>query len=177
MIEVTVDSIRVSLMSQQRIVVLKERGGERQLVIWIGHAEADAITLKLQGHDVPRPMTHDLLRSVVEDLGATLDNVYIHDLRDDTYYATLVLDQDGRRIEVDARPSDSIALAIRAESPIFVADSIMDRVGISPSDEEPAAAAAPRGPEEGQDLGVFRDFLETLDLDDLGGEEDPPRKR
>lgn len=177
MIEVTVDSIRVSLVSQQRIVVLKERGGDRQLVIWIGHAEADAITLKLQGHEVPRPMTHDLLKSVLEDLGATLDHVYIHDLRDDTYFAHLVLDHDGKRIEVDARPSDSIALAIRAESPIFVADAIMERVGISPSEEEPASAAAAAPAEEGADLGVFREFLESLDLDDLGGEEDPPRKR
>lgn len=175
MIEVTVDSIRVSLVSQQRIVVLKERGGDRQLVIWIGHAEADAITLKLQGHEVPRPMTHDLLKAVIEDLGATLDHVYIHDLRDDTYFATLVLDQDGRRVEVDARPSDSIALAIRAESPIFVADAIMDRVGITPSEEEPTPSAGASG--EREDLGVFRDFLETLDLDDLGGEEEPPRKR
>src|SRR3954463_6929188 len=99
MIEVTVDSIRVSLVSQQRIVVLKEKGGDRQLVIWIGHAEADAITLKLQGHEVPRPLTHDLLKLVIESLGATLEYVHIHDLREDTYIALLVLDQKGKRIE------------------------------------------------------------------------------
>jgi uncharacterized protein len=170
MIEVIVDSIRVSLVSQQRIVVLKEKGGDRQLVIWIGHAEADAITLKLQGHEVPRPMTHDLLKSVIEDLGGSLEYVHIHDLRDDTYVADLVVEQNGRKVEIDARSSDSIALAIRAQVPIFVADSIMDRASIAPTEEEPAAA-----PEEDEKLGVFRDFLETLDLD-LGDEENP-RKR
>lgn len=170
MIEVIVDSIRVSLVSQQRIVVLKEKGGDRQLVIWIGHAEADAITLKLQGHEVPRPMTHDLLKSVIEDLGGSLEYVHIHDLRDDTYVADLVVEQSGRKVEIDARSSDSIALAIRAQVPIFVADSIMDRASIAPSEEEPTPA-----PEEDEKLGVFRDFLETLDLD-LGDEENP-RKR
>lgn len=170
MIEVIVDSIRVSLVSQQRIVVLKEKGGDRQLVIWIGHAEADSITLKLQGHEVPRPMTHDLLKSVIEDLGGSLEYVHIHDLRDDTYVADLVVEQSGRKVEIDARSSDSIALAIRAQVPIFVADSIMDRASIAPTEEEPTAA-----PEEDEKLGVFRDFLETLDLD-LGDEENP-RKR
>ncbi len=174
MIEVIVDSIRVSLVSQQRIVVLREKGGDRQLVIWIGHAEADAITLKLQGHEVPRPMTHDLLKNVIEDLGASLEYIHIHELRDDTYFAHLVLEQRGRRLEIDARPSDSIALAIRAQAPIFVAETIMDRVGIAPTEEEPTPAAAEEGEEQ---LGVFRDFLETLDLDDLGGEEEAPRKR
>ena len=174
MIEVIVDSIRVSLVSQQRIVVLREKGSDRQLVIWIGHAEADSITLKLQGHEVPRPMTHDLLNNVIHDLGAKLEYIHIHDLRDDTYFALLVLDQNGQRVEIDARPSDSIALAIRAQAPIFVAESIMDKVAIAPSEEE---APKTRQPEEDEKLGVFREFLETLDLDDLGGEEEPPRKR
>lgn len=174
MIEVTVDSIRVSLVSQQRIVVLKEKDGDRQLVIWIGHAEADSITLKLQGHEVPRPMTHDLLRNLIKDMGGALEHVYIHDLREDTYFAFLAVKQNGRRIEVDARPSDSIALAIRAQCPIFVSEVIMDRAAIAPSEEEPTLAV-----EEDEKLGVFREFLETLDLDDLGnsGEEEPPRKR
>ncbi len=175
MIEVIVDSIRVSLVSQQRIVVLREKGSDRQLVIWIGHAEADSITLKLQGHEVPRPMTHDLLNNVIQELGAKLEYIHIHDLRDDTYFALLVLDQKGQRLEIDARPSDSIALAIRAQAPIFVAESIMDKVAIAPAEEEAPRAA--RQPEEDEKLGVFREFLETLDLDDLGGEEEPPRKR
>ena len=174
MIEVVVDSIRVSLINQQRIVVLREKDSDRHLVIWIGHAEADAITLKLQGQEVPRPMTHDLLKSVIESMGGTLDHVYIHDLRNDTYYATLVIEAGGRRLEIDSRSSDAIALAIRAQAPIFVAETIMDRVGIAPTEEEPTPAAAEEGEEQ---LGVFRDFLETLDLDDLGGEEEPPRKR
>lgn len=174
MIEVIVDSIRVSLVSQQRIVVLREKGSDRQLVIWIGHAEADSITLKLQGHEVPRPMTHDLLNNVIHELGAKLEYIHIHDLRDDTYFALLVLDQNGQRVEIDARPSDSIALAIRAQAPIFVAEGIMDKVAIAPTEEEAPKA---RQPEEDEKLGVFREFLETLDLDDLGGEEEPPRKR
>ncbi|MCW5852471.1 MAG: bifunctional nuclease family protein [Anaerolineae bacterium] len=174
MIEVIVDSIRVSLVSQQRIVVLREKGSDRQLVIWIGHAEADSITLKLQGHEVPRPMTHDLLNNVIHELGAKLEYIHIHDLRDDTYFALLVLDHNGQRMEIDARPSDSIALAIRAQAPIFVAEGIMDKVAIAPTEEEAPKA---RQPEEDEKLGVFREFLETLDLDDLGGEEEPPRKR
>ena len=174
MIEVVVDSIRVSLINQQRIVVLREKDSDRHLVIWIGHAEADVITLKLQGQEVPRPMTHDLLKNVIEAMGGTLDHVHIHDLRNDTYYATLVIQANGRRLEVDSRSSDAIALAIRAQAPIFVAESIMDRVAIAPSEEEAPKA---RQPEEDEKLGVFREFLETLDLDDLGGEEEPPRKR
>jgi uncharacterized protein len=172
MIEVTVDSIRVSLVNQNRIVVLKEKGSERQLVIWIGPAEADAITIKLQGHDVGRPLTHDLLKSVIEEVGATLEYVYIHELRDDIYFARLMLDLDGRQIEVDARPSDSIALAIRAEAPIYVSESVMDRAAIVPSQEE--APAEP--PAEDEKLGVFREFLETLDLDDLGEGDEPPKR-
>ncbi|MFN8500240.1 MAG: bifunctional nuclease family protein, partial [Anaerolineae bacterium] len=126
MIEVVVDSIRVSLINQQRIVVLREKDSDRHLVIWIGHAEADAITLKLQGQEVPRPMTHDLLKNAIEALGGALDHVYIHDLRNDTYYATLVIEAGGRRLEIDSRSSDAIALAIRAQAPIFVADAVMD---------------------------------------------------
>lgn len=175
MIEVIVDSIRVSLVTQSRIVVLREKESDRQLVIWIGHAEADSITLKLQGHEVPRPMTHDLLNNLIRELGGTLEYIHIHDLREDTYYAALVVDQNGKRREIDARPSDSIALAIRAQVPIFVTDSIMDKAAIAPTEEEPTAPV--REGEEEEKLGVFREFLETLDLDDLGGEEEPPRKR
>ena len=174
MIEVVVDSIRVSLINQQRIVVLREKDSDRHLVIWIGHAEADAITLKLQGQEVPRPMTHDLLKNAIEALGGTLDHVYIHELRNDTYYATLVIEAGGRRLEIDSRSSDAIALAIRAQAPIFVADAVMDKAGIAPTEEE-----EPTPQQKSEDeLGVFREFLESLDLDDLGGEGgDEPRKR
>ena len=117
MIEVTIDSIRVSLMSQNRIVVLKEEDGERYLPIWIGPFEADAITLQLQGMEVHRPLTHDLLKSVIETLGAEVLHILINGLEKNTYFARIVLESDGDRVEIDSRPSDAIALAVRAVCP------------------------------------------------------------
>jgi uncharacterized protein len=114
MVEMVIDSIRVSLMNYQRVVVLKERDSDRYLPIWIGSPEADAIAVKLQDVAVPRPLTHDLLGSVIAELGAVMDHVIVSDLSDDTFFAKLVLNvKDGPQREVDCRPSDAIALAVR----------------------------------------------------------------
>jgi bifunctional DNase/RNase len=114
MVEMVIDSIRVSLMNYQRVVVLKERDSDRYLPIWIGSPEADAIAVKLQDVSVPRPLTHDLLGSVITALGAVVDHVIVSDLTDDTFFAKLVLKvTDGEQREVDCRPSDAIALAVR----------------------------------------------------------------
>jgi bifunctional DNase/RNase len=131
MIEMKVESIRVSLMTQHRVVILKELSAERYLPIWIGPFEADAIALELQEVRVARPLTHDLLRSVIYELGATVTHVLINELRDDTYYARIVLDVRGRHAEIDCRPSDAIALAVRVKSRIFVEDEVLDRAGMT----------------------------------------------
>ncbi len=126
MIEMTIDSIRVSLMNYQRVVMLKEKMAERYLPIWIGPAEADAIAVKLQGVTVPRPLTHDLLRTVINTLGATINSIIVSDLKNDTFYAKVILNVDGGQMEVDSRPSDALALAVRADVPIYVEDTVLD---------------------------------------------------
>ena len=168
MVEVTIDSVRVSLMSQHRVVVLREIDGERFLPIWIGPFEADAITIELQGVEVARPLTHDLLKSMITLLGAEVQRVVINDLNNDTFYARIVLDVDGDDIEVDSRPSDAIALAVRCSVPVLVADHVMDKASITP--EEDAREGVERGPAGEEDLDVFRDFVEGLDLEGLGGD-------
>lgn len=169
MIKVTIDSVRASLLSQHRVVVLKEEGVERYLAIWIGPYEADAITIKLQGVEVARPLTHDLLQQTLNKLGGKVSHVFVNDLHDDTFYARIVVDRDGERIELDSRPSDAIALAVRAQSPIFVSESVMERAGVVPDEEIDMDALTP---EEEEKLAPYKDFIEGLDLDDLGEDDD-----
>jgi uncharacterized protein len=172
MIEVTIDSIRVSLLSQNRIVVLKEESSERFLPIWIGPFEADAITLQLQGMEAPRPLTHDLLKSVIETLGGEVLHILISSLERNTYYARIVLDVNGDTVEIDSRPSDAIALAVRVSAPIYVAEEVMDQAGMLPEQEMSLTeeGAQPEiGESNPEDLGAFKDFVEGLDLDSLLG--------
>ncbi len=131
MIEMNIDSIRVSLMNYQRVVILKEKSAERYLPIWIGPAEADAIAVKLQGANVPRPLTHDLLRSVIDSLGATVKFILVNDLRSDTFYAKIVLNVDCKQIEIESRPSDALALAVRAEVPIYADEAVLEKAAIT----------------------------------------------
>jgi hypothetical protein len=172
MIQVKIDSIRVSLMSQHRVVVLKDVDTERYLPIWIGPFEADAITIQLQGVQVARPLTHDLLKSVIDEMGATISHVMVNELKNDTFYARIVMNVNGQRMEIDARPSDAIALAVRVNAPLFVAEEVMSAASIVPetSLDEPRleTESEPMSEEEEEQLAVFRDFIEELDLDDLG---------
>jgi len=173
MIEVIIDSIRVSLMSQYRIVILKDTNTDRYLPIWIGPCEADAITTELQELPPQRPLTHDLLKSMIRELGGKVVNILINDLRHDVYYARIVIDLGGKQIEVDSRPSDAIALAVRTKVPIFVAETVMERHSIEP--EEDVERTLGEGPKEEVDedrLSAFKDFVNTLDLDDLDDEEE-----
>src|SRR4030043_1687143 len=124
MVEMTIDSIRVSLMNYQRVVILKEKGAERYLPIWIGPAEADAIAVRLQEVAVARPLTHDLLRSVIDALGAHINCVIVNDLTNDTFYARLLLDVDGTSVEIDAGAEEAIAQAVRTDVPIFADESV-----------------------------------------------------
>ncbi|NJN96543.1 MAG: bifunctional nuclease family protein [Anaerolineales bacterium] len=172
MIEVKIDSIRVSLMSQHRVVVLKDVDTDRYLPIWIGPFEADAITIQLQGVQVARPLTHDLLKSIIDEMGATISHVMVSELKNDTFFARIVMDVNGQSMEIDARPSDAIALAVRANAPLFVAEDVMSAASIVPetSLEESSmdVESEPLSEEEVEKLAVFRDFIDELDLDDLG---------
>jgi hypothetical protein len=169
MVEVTIDSVRVSLMSQDRMVVLRETDNARYLPIWIGPFEADAITIQLQGVQVARPLTHDLLKSFIRAMNVKVSHITVNDLRNNTFFAEIVLDVKGEEMQIDARPSDAIALAVRVGAPIFVADHVMEQAAITP-EEELVEQAETTAPEEEAGLDVFRDFVESLDLDDLGDE-------
>jgi hypothetical protein len=172
--ELIIDSIRVGLRHYRRVVVLKEKDADRYITIWIGADVADAIALRLQDVGVPRPQTHDLMLTLVEELGGVVKQVSVTDLREDTFFATIHVDMDGRELEVDSRPSDAIALAVRAGVPIFVSDEVLDRAGIVLDeiglDDEAGEDESQRPPtqEELEKLAVFRDFVAGLDLDDLG---------
>ena len=130
MVEMTIDSIRVSLMNYQRVVILKEKMAGRYLPIWIGPAEADAIAVKLQGVTVPRPLTHDLLRSVIDSLGVTIDSIIVNDIKNDTFYAKVILNVNGEQMQIDSRPSDALALAVRAEAPIYADEAVLEKAGL-----------------------------------------------
>ena len=164
----TIESIRVSMLNYQRVVILKEKEAERYLPIWIGPAEADAIAVKLQEHQVPRPLTHDLLGNVIGALGAAVSSIIVCDLRDDTFFAKIVLAVDGNQIEIDSRPSDAIALAVRVKVPIFAEEIVLEKAGIiiDPETGKPAPARE-IPPEELERMSAFRDFIEGLDLSDF----------
>lgn len=187
MIETTVESIRVSLVTQNRVVILKEVEGTRHLPIWIGAYEAEAIALELQGIAATRPLPYDIIRVILSELGATIDQIVISDLTDSVFYARIVISVGDRTVEVDARPSDAIAIAVRTESRIFVDDAVMDDAGVALDDDdfdpismqpghddetsladlsEPAQTGEKGRTGEDQ-LGVFRDFINSLDLDDF----------
>ena len=173
MVEMVIDSIRIDLHGSSRMVVLREPDTDRVLPIIIGPAEAEAIAIRLQKAEVPRPLTHDLLVNAIEALNGQIIHVLINDLLSETFYARIVLDVDGRHVELDARSSDAIAVAVRAEVPIYVADSVMERVGSDARDAEAEEADQGEGEQVEQDerLEVFRDFIEQLDIDDLGKSE------
>jgi uncharacterized protein len=181
-IEVFVESIRVNMTNYKRVVMLKEKTAPRYLPIWIGHFEADAIAIPMQNVPVSRPLTHDLLGSVVGALGGKVTQVVISELADETFYAKLIIDANGRHVEVDSRPSDAIALAIRAKVPIYVEDSVLDQAGMvfdsETESEEGEAQAAPAEVLDESKLSVFKEFIETLDIEDLGkgGQGQPGKK-
>jgi len=176
MVEVVIDSIRVSLMSQQRIVILREVNAERYLPIWIGVYEAEAITLALQEVEIARPLTWDLLKNVFTTFNARVIRVEVVALREDTFFGNIVAEADDRTIDIDSRPSDALALAVRTHVPIWVSRTVMDSAGIIPEEDlqgqELEKGEAPEGEaEEGEErLSIFEDFLDQLDLGDLDNE-------
>ncbi len=169
MVEMSIDSIRVSLMNYQRVVILKEKSAGRYLPIWIGPNEADAIAVKLQNIELARPLTHDLLQSVVSSLGAVLDYIVVSDLENDTFYAKLVLSIDSRQLDIDARPSDAIALAVRAGVTIYAEEEVLEKAGIV-LDEDTAGRSVSESKGDEQELkglSAYQDFVSTLNLDDF----------
>ena len=185
MVEVVIDSVRVSLTNQQRIVVLREANDERYLPIWIGPYEAEAITIALQEIEVARPQTHDLLKNILTTLNARLLRIEIISLKEDVYYGNLVVEVDGRTVYIDSRPSDALALAARAHVPILVSKEVMDAAGVMPEEDlqnqRPTPPAGPSRPVSNDEpevevssdrLSVFEDFLQNLDVDDLENNQD-----
>jgi bifunctional DNase/RNase len=172
MIEVQIDSVRVHLMTPNRLVVLKQVNTERYLPIWVGVYEAEAITIALQEVEMSRPLTHDLLKNVFHALNARITRVEVVKLENETYYGTIVADVEGREVRVDSRSSDAIALAVRAHVPILVHASVMERASITPEEDLPKdggkpekAEPAPLSKEGAERLSVFENFLDKLDFD------------
>jgi bifunctional DNase/RNase len=155
MIEMSLVGVRVELPTNQPIVLLREREGERFLPIWIGAMEATAIAFALQGIVTARPMTHDLLKNVLEDLAVQVQKIVITELKDGTFYAVIQMQQDGRAYEVSSRPSDAIALAVRVNVPIFANEEVLSEASIVIRDDEE------------QEVEKFREFLENVNPEDF----------
>jgi bifunctional DNase/RNase len=155
MIEMELTGVRVELPTNQPIVLLRERGGERYLPIWIGAAEAAAIALSLQGVVTPRPMTHDLLKNILDDLTVEVQRIVVTELRDSTFYATIALQRGTDGFEVSSRPSDAIALAVRMAVPIFAEEGVLEEASILiPGDED-------------EEVEKFREFLDNVSPEDF----------
>ncbi len=173
MIEVIIDSIRVHLMTPNRIVVLKQLNTERYLTVWVGPYEAEAITIALQEVEKARPLTHDLLKNVFDAFNARVTRVEIVSLQDTTFYGNIVAEVDGMEINIDSRPSDAIAIAVRTHVPILVHADVMEVAGQLPDQDMPETTTAPAKQtppvpltDEGNDrLSIFKDFIEKLDID------------
>jgi bifunctional DNase/RNase len=174
--EVVIDSIRVSLVNYQRVVILKEKSADMYLPIWIGPAEADSIAVKLQDVSVPRPLTHDLLNLVITTLGGAVSHIVVSDLLNDTFYAKITIKLNGNSFEVDSRPSDAIALAVRVKAPFYVEDAVMAKAGVALDKEtgkpiiggEPEEKAMAKMTEdELKRLSAFKEFIGGLDLEDF----------
>ena len=187
MIEVQIDSVRVHLMTPQRLVVLKQLDSERYLPIWVGPYEAEAITIALQEVEMIRPLTHDLLKNVFGAFNARILRIEIVKLQEEIFYGNIVAEVNGKEVNVDSRPSDAIALSVRAHVPILVDPSVMDAAGIIPEEDMPEDGTppekrepAPLTKEGAERLSVFEDFLEKLELDenekDEPDEDSPPNK-
>jgi uncharacterized protein len=173
LIEMAVESVRVHMLSTQHVVILKDLERERFLPIWIGPWEANAIAMKLQGLTPERPLTHDLLASVLEAAGATVREVVIADLADETFHARILLEAGGHVHEIDSRPSDALALAVRTGVRIYAAEAVLERAGV-----EGDRAVGDEEPVDDERLSVFRDFVNSLDVESGTDEprEGPPRE-
>jgi uncharacterized protein len=168
LIEMVVESVRVHMLSSQHVVILKESERDRYLPIWIGPSEANAIAMRLQGLTAERPLTHDLVVSMLGALNSSVSRVVVTNVTDGTFHARLYLElADGSETEIDSRTSDAIAVAVRTGSTIYVDERVLDEAGVEPDQVEP-------GDESDEKLAVFREFINSLDVDLGGGEKGPP---
>lgn len=184
MVEVVIDSIRVGLMSQNRVIILRETGTERYLAIWIDAYMAEQITFALQEIEVARPMSHDLMKQILHSLNARVVRVEVIELKNDVYYGNVVIETDnGHELNIDSRPSDALALAVRTNIPILVAKKVMDEAGIVPEQDiseedgeiEAALSEEDQDLELGEDrLSIFEDFLDNLDIEDNDQPDEEP---
>ena len=182
MVEVMIDSVRVSLTSQQRIVLLRCLDEERYLPIWIGPYEAESITIALQEIEVARPQTHDLFLRMLAELKARIVRVEVVSVKEDVFFANIVIEKEGETYNIDARPSDSFALAVRAHVPILMSRDVLDTAGIVPSPDllqepvetelENTATPSEEPAEAKKRLSVFEDFLQNLDFSDSDSRQD-----
>ena len=173
LVEMVVESVRVHMLSSRHVVILKENERDRYLPIWIGPWEASAIAMKLQGLTPERPLTHDLFAAALEGLGARVDRVIISALAEETFHARLLLEHDGQVVEVDSRPSDALALAVRAGGRIFASEAVLEQAALGADgavgDDDETADRIPLESTGEQivdpRLDVFRDFVNSLDVD------------
>ncbi len=184
LIEATIDSIRMSLTSQQRIIILKDIKDERYLPIWIGPYESESISIALQEIEISRPQTHDLIKNAIYELGGSINRIIISELKDDIFYGVVEIIQKGKKILLDTRPSDALALAVRTHVPIFISEQVFESAGIVPVEDEyispyintvkPEIDESPAQEEQKQEgvdrLSVFEEYLENLEKDQ--GEEE-----
>jgi len=198
LVEMVIESVRVHMLSNRHVVILKDPEGDRYLPIWIGAWEASAIAMRLQGLAAERPLTHDLFAAALDRLGVRVERVVINELTDETYHARIHLERDGVQVEVDARPSDALALAVRAEVPIFAADEVLAQAALAADPDEEAAADDDEGEDDAEAgerprrrkapleqvgnapadprLDMFRDFINSLEVDPGAGGESGGRR-
>jgi len=191
LVEMVIESVRVHMLSNRHVVILKDTEGDRYLPIWIGAWEASAIAMRLQGLAAERPLTHDLFAAALDRLGVRVERVVINELSDETYHARIHLERDGVQVEVDARPSDALALAVRAEVPIYAADEVLAQAALAADPDEEAGAEDEDAEDEGEGserprrrrtpieqvgnapadprLEMFRDFINSLEVDPGAG--------
>jgi len=165
--EMVIYGVSFDLVGKQPIVLLKTAEGNRFLPIWIGHPEAAAILMKLQGAATPRPLTHDLMTEVLNQLDVQIVRIAVTELKENTFHATITIQQNGDELEIDSRPSDAIALAVRAEAPIFAADDVIDESAIEFEGEEISDEALEK------EVTKFRSFLENVTPDEFAAGEEP----
>jgi hypothetical protein len=161
--EMVIYGVSFDLVGKQPIVLLKTADGNKFLPIWIGHPEAAAILMKLQGASPPRPMTHDLVNDIIGELEGRITRITVTELRENTFYAQITVQRDGSEIEIDSRPSDAIALAIRAEAPIFAADEVIEESAIEFEGEDV---------NEEEMVAEFKKFLDSVTPDEFAVEDD-----
>ena len=198
LVEMVIESVRVHMLSNRHVVILKDPEGDRYLPIWIGAWEASAIAMRLQGLAAERPLTHDLFAAALDRLGVRVERVVINELTDETYHARIHLERDGVQVEVDARPSDALALAVRAEVPIFAADEVLAQAALAADPDEEAGADDDEGEDDADAaerprrrkppveqvgnapadprLDMFRDFINSLEVDPGAGGESGGRR-